>query len=169
MTERDTTDALAPVREALVRRARADAETAVAAAEAEQARLLADARARAGAILAEASAQGEADAVALHAAELARARRAARSIMLGAQRAVYEELCRRAADEVSRRCADAEVRAALTTRIRRLLGPAAQVVDDPHGGVVGCLDGRRLDYSRDTLAANAVRALGEEVTALWTT
>lgn len=167
MTIRDLTVALAPVREGLLRRARSEADRVGAEAAAEEARVLSDARARAAGMLGEARAKGEADAAAVRAAELVRAHRAARSITLTARRMAYEELRRRVADELGRRCADPQVRAVLADRVRQVLGPPARVTDDPRGGVVGSVDGRRVDYTSDALAAGVVEALAEEVEELW--
>jgi hypothetical protein len=88
-------------------------------------------------------------------------------VVLDARRAVYEELSRRTAEEVGRRCADPRVRAALAAGIRRVLGPDAEIVDDPAGGLIGQRGGRRLDRGATALAARAVARLGPEVEALW--
>src|SRR5512145_470506 len=90
--ERTTTDALAPVREALLRRAREDAQRLLADADQAAAATLAAARHEAAEIRAAARAQGEADAGSVLAGERARLRRRARAMTLGAQGAAYEQL-----------------------------------------------------------------------------
>ena len=59
---------------------------------------IAGARKQADALLADARAQGETEGAALLAVDRARARRTARSVVLAAQRAAYDELHRQACD-----------------------------------------------------------------------
>lgn len=167
MTRDEAATSITPVRDALVRRARADAERLRAEAGADAARTEADARQEAEHILAEARARGEADAAAVRAAELVRARRTARTIVLGARRAGYQKLRRNVEAELARRYADPALRAALVARVRHVLGDGALVVDAPGGGVLGRHDGRRVDYSLAALTARAVEALDDTVEQLW--
>jgi vacuolar-type H+-ATPase subunit E/Vma4 len=160
--------ALAPVREGLLRRARAEAGQVRADAEAEAAGIEAQGRGQADRILAEARRQGEADAQAVRTAELIRTRRVARGIVLDAQRAAYRQLRRELESELARRYAGPRVRAAVADQIRQLLGAAATVLDAPGGGMLGLVAGRQVDYSVSAVADRAVQALGEVVEGLWT-
>jgi hypothetical protein len=135
--------ALEPVRGALLDRARADATAAGAAADARAEGVLAGARAEADRLVAQARAQGAADGAAALAATRARARRQARSVVLAAQRAAYEELRRRARADALR------------------LSGGAQRTSPVEGG------GRRIVWSSDALADEALDALGGELEKLW--
>ncbi len=159
--------ALTPVREALVSRARTDAGRLGVEAAADAARLIADARHQAEQILIEARTRGHADAAAVRAVEQVRARRAGRSTVLAAQRAAYEDLVSHVEAELAQRYTGPALRAALLGRVRRVLGEAAVVTDAPGGGVLGRLDGRRVEYTPAALAARAVEALDDTVVGLW--
>lgn len=166
----DLQDALAPVRDGLLGRARADADATVAAADAEAAVTLAGARTLAASIREEARARGERDAAALEERERARARREARSTVLQAQRAAYEQL-RRAAETAARglRAGPAypDLLAGLTARAAAELGPEAVVREHPDGGVLAEAAGRRWDGTLHTLADRALADLGADVQGLW--
>lgn len=158
--------ALEPLRSALLARARADADDERAAAEDEGRRVVEGARAQADAVLAEARTRGEADATGLLAVEGAQARRTARAVVLAAQRASYDELCRRARAAVADLLADPDRRRRLAVTVRERLGEGATVRDDPAGGVVAeSPDGRRIDASVDALVAAAMSELDLE--QLW--
>ena len=163
--------ALAPVRDRLIQRARAEAEKLVGAARAEAAEAIAVAEARSRTILDEARARGEALAAADTAELLTAARREARVLDLAAQRAVYDAV-RDGIDRgirALRNSADyPAVRAALERRARSALGSEALILDDEGGGVTATARGRRLDLSLPTIAARAADGLGEEVAQLWT-
>jgi cell division septum initiation protein DivIVA len=163
---RTPTDAIAPVREALLARAREDAAATLRAAEAAAEDLLANARAEADRIGAQARATGEADAAAARAAGLARAHRAARALMLGEQRAAYAALRERSRAALAER-ADAALRAALTARVARVLGEDAVVADAPGGGVLATAGERRADGSFDALVDHALAVLGPRLAGLW--
>jgi vacuolar-type H+-ATPase subunit E/Vma4 len=163
---------LAPVREALLRRARADAERWVADADDEAAKVLAEARAEADQRIAEAGAAGRADADALASAELARARRTARGIVHEAQREAYDELRRRVAAALVREVSSPRLRAALIARGAAALdGPSAtdpvRVVDLPGGGVAVERGSRRVDCGVEALADHAVSVLAGQLPGLW--
>ena len=158
---------LKPLREALVRHARADAERELAQAKQDSEAELVKARAGAATILNEAAEAGRADASAVVAAERTAARRSARAMELAAQRELYEELRRRVATGVARLAEDPAVRDRFVAAVRARLGPDATVLDAAGGGVVGVASGRRVDLSLARLAERAVDALGGEVCELW--
>jgi vacuolar-type H+-ATPase subunit E/Vma4 len=165
-------DQLRPVGAALLARARADTERALGDADAEAAGVLARAEAEAEAIRAEARAQGEADAAGVLVTERARARRQARAIVLAARREIVEELRTEVWRELPQLRADPAYgrwRDGLGTRVRRVLGADAAVSDHPDGGVVGEVAGRRVAYTLEGLADQALEALGSDVEGLWST
>ncbi|MGK3940995.1 hypothetical protein ABK046_21475 [Streptomyces caeruleatus] len=164
------TAALDPVRAALLRAAHADAEAVLARAEREAAALLDRAHAEARAMLDEARRQGEADGAAAARDRLVRARREARSRTLAARRKAYGTLRRESAERVEEWRGTPDypgLRERLERRARVLLGPGAQVTEDPHGGVVAHTPGRRVDLSLPTLAHQALDRMGGEVRRLW--
>jgi hypothetical protein len=160
--------ALAPVRDALLARARADAAAALADADTDAAAVLAEAREQAAALLREAREQGEREAAALRTREHARAGREARTVVLGAQRAALEELRRRGRAAARALGEDPALLDRLRARLLADLGPDAVVRDHPDGGLVAEAPGRRVDASLGALADRALDALGVEVQGLWT-
>ncbi|MET8763379.1 hypothetical protein [Lentzea sp. NPDC004782] len=160
-------EALAPVRAALLAGARAEAERELSAARLDADATLASARAKANSILAAAAEEGRADAVASIAAGHEKARRAARSIGLAAQREIYEELLERVTAAVARAFTEPDRRAQLVAAVHAQLGADAIVRDAPGGGVTGEVAGRLVDLGVRAVAARAVDALGDEVRALW--
>jgi hypothetical protein len=152
-------EALAPVRNALLADARADAERLDARALGDAGRALAQAREQADRILAEARAAGAADAAEVVARERAQARRRARTVVLRARREAYEELVAAARTAVSHLRAEpgyAELSGHLAGAARRLLGPHTRVEEAGGGGVVASSGGRRLDLSLTGFADRAV-------------
>ncbi|MGZ4494443.1 MAG: hypothetical protein ACXVWU_07080 [Nocardioides sp.] len=163
-------DPLAPVREALLGDARGEAARLLAAAAADRTATLTAARAEAEAILEAARAQGRADAEALLGVERARVRRQARSLVLAAQRATYEDL--RAAVRLGARRlradpAYARWRDGLAARARATFGADAVVTEPPEGGVVVEAGTRRAADTLDLRADAAVTALGPDLDGLW--
>ncbi|MGZ4544935.1 MAG: hypothetical protein ACXVXT_06045 [Blastococcus sp.] len=162
--------ALAPVRAALLARAHAAADAVLAEADADAEAALAEARQQAAALLADARARGERDAATADARERAHARREARTTVLGAQRAAYEDL-RRRGHEAARALRTGPgypaLLAHLTARARAELGPTAVVREHPDGGVVAEAPGRRLDATLAALADRALDGLGPDVQGLW--
>lgn len=157
---------LAPLRVALVARAHGQADAMVESARAAGEAALADAVARADAVLSEARRQGEVDGADLLAAEQAAARRAARSVLLGARRAVYDELVRQARHTVREVLDRPGSRGRLETAVRRRLGGVAEVTDTPDGGLLArSADGRTIDASVSALADRALAAMDLE--GLW--
>ena len=164
------TDPLAPLREALLSRARADAAATLAEADADVAATLGGARQEADALLAEARATGRADAAVVLAGERARAARTARGVVLATQSAAYEGMRQRARDAVSGLRGDpsyAGLLEALRERVRRDLGPEATLDEHARGGIVGEAGGRRVEYTLDDLADDIVDRLGVELDGVW--
>jgi len=162
----DPVAALEPLRAALLARARAEADGVRAAAEDDAREVLAAARDEAEALLADARARGAADAAALDAVELARRRRAARGVVLRAQRAAYDDLRSRACAAVQMLLADPDLHAHLADAVRGGLGDRAIVRDRPDGGVVAQTpDGRSIDGSVTALVDGALAELDLE--QLW--
>jgi hypothetical protein len=157
--------ALAPVREAMLDRARADAAGALARADAEARDALSAAAAQAERIRQEARQAGIADAEAAIAAERGRARREGRALVLRARREAYERLRRTARDAVGGLLDDGglpAVRQRMAAAARAALGPDARIDDTGDGGVVATAAGRRLDLSLTRFADRAVdRVAGE--------
>ncbi len=158
--------ALEPLRAALIARALAEAAEERASADEDGQRALAAAQQQADAVLADARAQGERDAAALLAAERARSHRSARGIVLGAQRAAYDELREQARAAVRDLLADPARRARLEAIARGRLGDHAVAHEQPGGGLVAeTSDGRRVDASVHALVDSAVANLDLE--QLW--
>jgi hypothetical protein len=116
---------------------------------------------------AQARAAGRADAAGVCAAELARARRAARELVLTAQRDAYDELGRRTGDALRDPARIAVLRSALAARARAALGETAAIVDHPSGGVVGQVAGRRVDCSIDALVEHVLATRADRLAGLW--
>lgn len=160
--------ALAPVRAALLDRARADAARLLADADDDARRALQAARAEAARVVAAARAQGEADAEEAVAGQRARARTQGRALTLQARRSAYESLRSTARAEARRLAAE---RPGLTERLaavaRERLGPAAEVSTAPDGTVVAVHGRSRWEWSPEAMADDVVRELGQEVEQLW--
>lgn len=163
----DPRESLIPVREALLRQARARAAALLEQAGGDAARTVDDARAKASSILDDARAAGRSEGESAVAAERARARRQARTIVLAARRDAYETLCDQVRSRVRERLSDPECSARLIDLVRMRLGPDAVIERAPCGGVIGRTRVAVLDLSADELAERAVAALGAEVNLLW--
>lgn len=151
--------ALAPVRDALLAAARADAEQTVAQADAAAEQSLAEARAAATRIREEARAQGVASGMAAAHHQQRTARRAGRARVLRAQRDEYQQLRHAAREAVARLPGEPDyplLRRRMVAAVTRTLGPEATMRDGAGGGVVAELPGRRLDYSLAGFADRAV-------------
>lgn len=161
---------LAPVRDALLTRARADAERTVGAARADAARLLEEADEEERRIRREARDRGvsqsrqEADATAR------RGRRQARHVVLTTR----QEACERLRSEVLARLdagrgdpSYASLLQQLSDRARAVLGADARVTEAPGGGVVAEVEGRRVDLGFPRLVDEAMAALGADLEGLW--
>lgn len=163
--------ALEPVRLRLRRDAEDEAARLRAEAHAEAAAIVRQAQQDAAAALSAAAAQAAATADPLRAAELRRARDAARSAVLTAQRAACDELRSRVRTAVAALQKE-EGYDQLLHRITRLAkqaaGPAAEVTLVPSGGVIARRAGVIVDCSLERLADLAIFELGAAVTDLWT-
>ena len=162
--------ALAPVRAYLLRDARNEADRVLAAAHTQADALLRQARGDAEHAIDLARAQGRTDAAPIAAAERRRGRARAHSILLGAQRETYDELCRRIRDEAGRLRDEPGyglLLERLTALATRAAGPGATISYPPAGGVLARSGEVVVDCSLSRLAAQAVQALGDQVRDLW--
>ena len=149
--------ALEPLRAALLSRARAEAARIEAEADADAQQVMTAAREQAAAVLARARTDGEAQAAATLATEAARSRQMARGLVLGAQRAAYDELQERARSAVRGLLADPGRRAGLAAALRSRLGDHAVLRDHPDGGLLAETDdGRSIDASIGALVDAAL-------------
>ncbi len=163
--------ALAPVRTHMLGAARAEADRIVLAARSQAASIVRQARRSADEAVGLAAAQGRADGAAAAVAEQSRGRQQARSIVLSAQREVYEELCGQvlaAVRGLRDEPAYERLLRRLTAMASRAAGPDATVTASPAGGVVARSRGVRVDCTLPRLAGLAVDALGDQVRELWT-
>jgi vacuolar-type H+-ATPase subunit E/Vma4 len=164
------TDALGPVRDALLARARADAAAEVSRAEEEARATVQDAGRRADAIREEARVRGEADAHTVLVAMRARSRREARSVVLGAQNEVVAAL----RDRVHAGLRDlrddpafAAMEGRLESEARALLGPDVRLTRHPSGGFLAESAGRRVEVTLAAVADRLLDSLGPELESLW--
>jgi hypothetical protein len=119
-------------------------------------------------VLASARSRGAAEADAVLALQRARERRAARAVVLAAQRAAATELREHAREAVRALLESPGAAEGLAAAVRRRLGPGAVLREHPSGGIVGDTpDGRRVDASVDDLVDGALARLDLE--RLWTT
>jgi hypothetical protein len=162
----DVTESLAPLRHALLRRAQAAADATRSEADRQARALVAAAEQESAALLARARADGEEDAAQLQTEDRGRSRRAAREIVLAAQRAVYDALRTQAQTAVHESLADPAQQRRLREMVGNQLGPQAQVSEAAGGGLVGSApDGRRVDASVPALVERALNSLDLE--PLW--
>lgn len=161
---------LAPVCEALLQQARADAEATVAAARSEDAVVLAAAEREAAAVLERAAADRAAVARSRRARRLIEAHRQGQSAVLAARREAYEELRRRALATagVARDSPHyGELCERLAAAVRAQLGAEARLSEPPEGGVRGQAGNRSVDYSLPALVDRCLQCLGGELEELW--
>jgi hypothetical protein len=163
--------ALAPVRAALLRRARDQAAGITAAAGAQAASARSQAHREAAGLAARGREAGRAQAAALAAQLLAQGRRDARATVLGTQREAHEELRRRVRATVAA-LRDEPGYDLLLERLRReaaqAAGPHAVLTEAPAGGIIARAPGIIVDCSLPRLADASVEALGDQVAWLWT-
>ena len=163
--------ALAPVRAAMLRRARAEAEAIVTGARRDVAALLTQARRDAESAVGQARADGIAQAAPLAAAERSRGRRAASEILLAAERGIRDEAERRIRAAVlglRDQPGYGDLRDRLTRLARAAAGPDAVVTDHPAGGVVAHAPGIFVDCSLPRLADRVTGELGPRIRELYT-
>jgi vacuolar-type H+-ATPase subunit E/Vma4 len=166
----DLVDPLAPVREEVSARARADAERVLAEADADAAATLAAARSEANSILEAARAEGESDAAVVLSAKRARDRRQARAVVLAAQREAYDNLRSQVVQALSAIRDDPGYgpwRDRLAEHARRVLGADAVVSEAPEGGVLAEANGRRTAYTLVGLADQVINEMGADIEGLW--
>ena len=163
--------ALAPVRDALLRRAHERAAEITAEARHQAAGALDRARRDAASQVARAREAGRAQAAPLAAALRAQGQRGARTTLLGAQREAYEALRDRVRVSVAS-LRDGPGYDLLLERLRhdagRAAGPGALLTEAPAGGIIARAPGIVVDCSLPRLADAAVEALGDQVAWLWT-
>jgi vacuolar-type H+-ATPase subunit E/Vma4 len=163
--------ALAPLREYLLRAAEAEASRILADAHAEADSIVQQARRGAAEAAGRARAQGEADAARAAAAERSRGRDRARSILLTARREAYQDLRAQVLAAVGRLPTEPGYQGLLSrlvTMAARAAGPGAAVTVQPEGGVVARSGDIIVDCTLPRLAGLAVDELGDQVRELWT-
>jgi vacuolar-type H+-ATPase subunit E/Vma4 len=162
---------LAPVRAALLRRAREQAAEITAQARRQAADALDQAHRDAAGQMTRAGEAGRSQAVPLAAALRTQGRRQARALLLGAQREAYEELRDRVHASVTS-LRDGPGYDQLLERLRhdasQAAGPGAVLAEATAGGVVARAPGVVVGCSLPRLADAAVEALGDRVAWLWT-
>ena len=161
---------LAPVREAMLYRAHAQAGQIIAGARRQAGDMLEQAQAQAAGNLAIASRAGQQQAVSLAAARRNRGRRDAQAILLRAQRDAYDLLqakVRAAVTGLRYEPGYEQMKGRLTELAVGLAGPGATVTEHPDGGVVARTPEVVVDCSLPRLADAAVAALGPQVAGLW--
>lgn len=163
-------DALQPVRAALLRRASDEAVRTVEVARQDADSDIAAARAQADADLQRIADDAKSQALAEQTITRTEARRDARAVELAAQREAYDEFRRRVTASVVALRQDPaypDLRDRLIARARQTLGPDATIVEHPDGGVVAVTPVRRLDLSLPAIADRAIVDTGTKVAELW--
>lgn len=161
--------ALEPVRAEMLRQATQGAAAAVGSARDAAAAMIAQAQADADALVVRATAEGAVQAAPVAQAELSRGRQAARSITLGGDLAVRNEVVRRikAAVLALRDSPDyPQLLERLSALAASAAGPGAVVTAHPDGGVVATSGGVTVNCSLPRLADRAVTVLDARITAL---
>lgn len=162
---------LAPVREALLAQAELDGAELVRQAADRAAAQVAEAEEERDALIRRARTEGEAAAELEAATERAHAGRRARAFVLEAERAVYDDVRRRAhaaAQELRSTPRYGELVGRLAARAREELGPDAELeLDPPRGGVAARTGNRRLDYTLPVLVDRALAEHAEQIEELW--
>ncbi len=162
--------ALAPVRACLLHGAQADAGRILAEAREQADSILRQARRGAAETVEQARTRGAADGAAAAAAERSRARDEARSVVLGAQRAAYQDLRAQvlaAAGQLRTEPGYQELLRRLVAMATSAAGPDAAVTVQPEGGVVARSRDVVVDCTLPRLAGLAVDELGGQVRELW--
>lgn len=164
-------EALAPVCDALLSAAKADATRTLATAEHRADEIVRQARAGADHMRSQARAEGEQDAEVIRRSQSARARRRARGVVLAAQSAALEQL----RDEVHRRLREAwtdptrhdELRARLVGLARGQLGKDCEISEHTAGGVLATSGKVRVPYLLGDLADDVIDEMGHDLDRLW--
>ncbi|HLF69256.1 MAG TPA: hypothetical protein VI503_07890 [Gaiellaceae bacterium] len=162
---------LDPVRGALLAEAEAEAGYVVGQARQRAAAQLAQAAEEKAVLVERARAEGEAAAELEAEAELTRARRNARTSVLEARRAVYDDVRRQAyaaAELLRTERRYVTLLDRLAEVVRAELGARAEIErDPPAGGVIGRLGNRRVVQTLPVLVERCLAAHSEEVERLW--
>jgi vacuolar-type H+-ATPase subunit E/Vma4 len=161
-----------PARDALLADARERARQLHEQAEEQARELIAQAHRDGEELIARAREEGFAAGRAQAAHDAGRERALARWEVLAAQRAVYDEVCRRARTEVMAVRDEPgypELLERLSAAARRELGDGAELEIDPPGlgGVRARAGSRRVDHMLPALADRCVRDLGPALAQLW--
>ena len=166
------TTAVAPLRNALLDQAQAEAERVLAEADEQAAATLAEADSQGTALVEEARAAGIAAGSIEGAHEEVHARRFARALVLSAQRELYDELRRQSRAAVHELRHDPrypELLERLSAAARAQLGDGAALELDPPdaGGVRGSKESRHVDYTLDALVERCLDHRGARPERLW--
>lgn len=170
MTAAQPEDPLAPVRTALLDRARQHAADLLEAARGDAEAEVARAQQEAERLRSQARAEGEADAAAVLESARTTSRREARGIVLAAQREVFDDLHRRVRESVARLREDPGYRSLLhrlEARARAALGPDVLVAEAPEGGVVAEAQGRRFVCTLPDIAEETLARSESDLQELW--
>jgi hypothetical protein len=158
--------ALAPRREALLERARAEADALRDSATTEGRIAIEEARRTAESLISAARAEGREEADEVLAAEAAEARGRAREVVLAAWRTAYLDVRREAERAIRELLAEPGRRSQMEAVLTRALGEGAETTDLPGGGITASTtDGRRVDASVDALVDAALQTTDLE--QLW--
>jgi vacuolar-type H+-ATPase subunit E/Vma4 len=162
---------LAPVRERMLRDAADQAARIVADARREAEQISSRAQQDAAEILARAQAVGQQDGAVRAAAERAKGRSEARTLLLRARAGALDGLRTQVLADVAALCDQpgyGQLRDRLAAMARLAAGRDAEVTRSPDGGVLARSVDVTVDCSLARLADLAVQALGPQVRELWT-
>lgn len=164
------TVAIEPLRESLLERVEREREEALAEADRRARAIVAEAEQHGQHLMERARVEGAAAAGLVGSHECVEARRRGRSLVLTAQRELYDELHRRSIT-AAQQLRDSPVYGALLERLSAAahaqLGKKAKVVVDPAGGIRAHEGPRFVDYTLPTLAERCLDWLGDDVERLW--
>lgn len=166
----DAEAALAPLEERLLDDARAAASAIMAEAREKADALVTEAEEEAAGIRAAAAAAGEEAARSEVALRSARVRRQAHETVLAARNELRLEVRRAVRRRASTLVEDpryADLLERLRERARAVLGPDADLIESPEGGLVAEAGSRRLDLTLPTLADAALEGAAGQVAGLW--
>jgi vacuolar-type H+-ATPase subunit E/Vma4 len=161
-----------PARDALLADARERAQQLLEQAEEEARELIAQGQRDAEELIARAREEGLAAGRVQAARDAGREQALARWEELAAQRAVYDDVCRRARAQVMALRDEPgypDLLERLAATARRDLGDGAELEIDPPGlgGVRARAGSRRVDYTLPSLADRCVRDIGPALAQLW--
>ncbi len=163
---------LAPLETALLAAARDEAAATIRDASAHADALRNNGAARARTLVEGATADGTRAAERETARRRVQAQRAARALVLGAERAAYDAFTSQAADaarSLREHPEYARLEAQLTDAVHRALGDDAEITRDSGGagGIEARNGSRSVDLTLPTLARRCVARLGGELSRLW--